>query len=250
MPRLPRLQLPEMPLHVVQRGNDHQPCFLDDLDRVRFLDDLRVLSRDAGCAVHAYVLMTNHVHVLLTPTPTGRVDRLMQSLGRRYVRYFNDRHARSGTLWQGRYKAGLVDADDFLLRCYRYIELNPVRAALVRTAADYRWSSYGANALGIDDPVVSPHPLYLALGREDAPRRKNYQAMVAEAIPVEETDLIRQRLRHQQPLGAEGFRELVERRFGRVTGPRRRGRPAKREGTAPFDAAPSGLLSLPEIPER
>lgn len=128
MPRQPRLDLAGVPQHIVQRGNDRQPCFFQDIDRVRYLDELRGICMRESCAVHAYVLMTNHVHLLITPSAQGQVTRVMQSLGRRYVRYVNDRYRRTGTLWEGRYKACLVDSESYLLRCYRYIELNPLRA--------------------------------------------------------------------------------------------------------------------------
>lgn len=209
MPRQPRLDVPGIPLHLVHRGNDRQPCFLDDHDRVRYLDDLRVISRERDCAIHAYVLMTNHVHLLLTPAESGRVPRLMQSLGRRYVRYFNDRHGRTGTLWEGRYRAGPVEIETYLLRCYRYIELNPVRAAMASSADGHRWSSYAANALGVDDSLVTPHAAYLALGSDAAERQRTYRAVVAEAIPEAETDLIRRELRQQRVLGSDRFKESL-----------------------------------------
>ena len=239
MPRRPRLHLPDLPLHLVQRGNDRQPCFLDDRDRRRYLDDLRVLARENDCAVHAYVLMTNHVHLLLTPGAIGRVDRMMQALGRRYVRWFNDTHARSGTLWEGRYRSGPVHAEDYLLRCHRYIELNPVRAGLASTAADFRWSSYGANALGRADALVSPHPVLVGLGRDAAERQQAYREFVAGSIASGETEMIRRQLHRQRPLGSEAFARTIQDRIGFRTGPGRSGRPANKEGAAPCDAAPS-----------
>ncbi|WP_372016631.1 transposase [Pseudoxanthomonas sp. 10H] len=136
MPRPPRLDPPGIARHVVQRGNDRQPCFFADIDRQRYLQDLRKLALAHACQVHAYVLMTNHVHLLVTPAHAGALAVLMQALGRRYVRYVNDHYRRTGTLWEGRYKACLVDGDDHLLRCYRYIELNPVRAGMVADPVD------------------------------------------------------------------------------------------------------------------
>jgi putative transposase len=137
MPRQPRLDLANIPQHVVQRGNDRQPCFFTDVDRVRYLQDLREIAIREGCNVHAYVLMTNHVHLLMTPAASGQVARVMQSLGRRYVRYINDRYRRTGTLWEGRYKSSLVDRETYLLHCYRYIELNPIRAHMTADPLDY-----------------------------------------------------------------------------------------------------------------
>ena len=238
MPRRPRLHLPNLPLHLVQRGNDRQPCFLDDRDRRRYLDDLRVLARENACAIHAYVLMTNHVHLLLTPGPTGRVDRMMQALGRRYVRWFNDTHCRSGTLWEGRYRSGPVHAEDYLLRCHRYIELNPVRAGLASAASEFPWSSYGVNALGLADALVSPHDFYLALGRDAMERQRAYREFVAEKVPREESELIRRQLRCQQPLGPDAFMRLIQQGSGHVVAPRKRGRPSHEKGAAPSDAAP------------
>jgi putative transposase len=136
MPRRPRLDLPGIPQHVVQRGNDRQPCFFADVDRQRYLQDLKEIALREGCAVHAYVLMTNHVHLLMTPTGCGQVALIMQALGRRNVRYINDRYHRTGTLWEGRYKSSPVDRDTYLLHCYRYIELNPVRAHMCSDPAD------------------------------------------------------------------------------------------------------------------
>jgi putative transposase len=165
MPRRPRIDLPHITQHVVQRGNDRQPCFFTSGDYERYRSDLREITLHEGCEIHAYVLMTNHVHLLMTPNGVGQVARIMQSLGRRYVRYVNDRHHRTGTLWEGRYKACLVGTARYLLRCYRYIELNPVRAAMVEQPGDYRWSSYGSNASGVFDPLVRSHSAYVALGQ-------------------------------------------------------------------------------------
>lgn len=148
MPRLPRIDLPGIPRHVIQRGNDRQPCFFQEVDYVRYLGDLKELSIRSGCVIHAYVLMTNHVHLLLTPSQVGQVSTLMQALVRRYVRYVNDRYGRTGTLWERRYKSCLVDSETYLLSCYRHIELNPVRAAMVTAPGDYRWSSFRSNAEG------------------------------------------------------------------------------------------------------
>ncbi|MGO1068695.1 transposase [Lysobacter sp. CA199] len=168
MPRSPRFDLPSVPQHVVQRGHDRLPCFVEEDDYVRYLQELDEASRKYGCQVHAYVLMTNHVHLLMTPAEAGAISRMMQVLGRRYVRGFNERYRRRGTLWEGRYKSCLVDSDDYLLRCYRYIELNSVRARMVATPEQYRWSSYRSNALGSPDALVKQHDVYRALGCDDA----------------------------------------------------------------------------------
>jgi putative transposase len=164
MARQPRLDLPGIAQHVVQRGNDRHVCFAADTDYLRYLQELREASSKHDCAIHAYVLMTNHVHLLATPAATGGISRMMQAVGRRYVGSFNARDHRTGTLWEGRFKAALVDTDRYLLTCYRYIELNPVRAHMTDNPADYPWSSYHHNALGQFSPLITPHAQYTILG--------------------------------------------------------------------------------------
>ena len=146
MPRKSRMYLPTIPCHVVSRGNNRDACFYADEDYLFYLECLGDACDKYAVALHAYVLMTNHVHLLLTPRDELGISRVMQSVGRRYVQYINYTYRRSGTLWEGRHKASLIDADRYLLACYRYIELNPVRANMVVDPADYRWSSYRVNA--------------------------------------------------------------------------------------------------------
>ena len=201
MHRLPRLELAGVPQHVVQRGNDRRPCFFCAADYERYRNELREIAMREDCAVHAYVLMTNHVHLLMTPAQTGSVARVMQALGRRYVRYINDRYHRTGTLWEGRYKACLIDSAAYLLHCYHYIELNPVRAAMVANPADYAWSSFHANALGKDDPLVRTHASYRALGSTDNERAVAYRALVMESVADEEIEAIRVHLQRQHAFG-------------------------------------------------
>ena len=229
MPRKPRLDLAEVPQHIIQRGNDRQPCFFTDADYLRYLAELREISLHEGCRVHAYVLMTNHVHLLATPTTTGQIARMMQALGRRYVRYINDRHHRTGTLWEGRYKACLVDSNSYLLQCYRYIELNPLRARIVATPGDYAWSSFACNALGKDDPLVRPHASYLCLDPGSAKRQALYRDMVMQAVDTEETDAIRLHLQRQHAYGSNRFRAAIEAQLGRRAGPAKIGRPRKQK---------------------
>jgi len=225
MPRQPRLDLPDIAHHIVQRGNDRQPCFFSDSDRLRYLTDLRELALVHDCRVHAYVLMTNHVHLLMTPAAAGRVSALMQALGRRYVRQVNDRYGRTGTLWEGRFKSCLVGSNAHVLRCYRYIELNPLRAAMVADPADWIWSSFAANATGRDDPLVCPHPAYLTLGNDALGRTHAYRTLVAEAINPSELDEIRAYLQRQQALGSPRFQAEIEARLARRVTPGRPGRP-------------------------
>ena len=227
MPRQPRLDLPGIPQHVIQRGNDRQPCFFTEADYLRYLQELRELALKNHCLVHAYVLMTNHVHLLVTPSASGQIGHLMQALGRRYVRYINDRYRRTGTLWEGRYKACLVDRDTYLLHCYRYIELNPVRARMVTAPEDYRWSSHAANASGIPDPLVHPHPNYIALGATDTARQENYRALVRQVLSDDDLQAIRLHLQRQHALGSNRFRVAIEAQLGRRAGPGVIGRPRK-----------------------
>lgn len=181
MPRHSRIVLPGCPMHVIHRGNNRVPLFLEHEDRTRFVRMLREASARALCAIHAYVLMTNHVHLVVTPaTETGPAV-LMQTLGRRYVRWFNDRHDRTGTLWEGRYRSSPIATDAYLFACCRYVELNPVRAGLVARPEEYRWSSYRRNAHGGRDSLVTPHDRYEALGSCATEREASYRAMFTHA---------------------------------------------------------------------
>lgn len=229
MPRTARLDLPDVPQHVVQRGNDRKPCFFRRSDRDRYLHYLGDAAATHGCRIHAYVLMTNHVHLLASPTERGAMGRMMQALGTRYVRIVNDATGRSGTLWEGRYKSCLVDCDAYLLACYRYIELNPVRAGLARDPADYPWSSYHANALGRRDELLTPHDTFLGLSREESTRRDLYRRMVAEGLPMSQLQEIRRVTQRQRAWGCREFREEVEQRTGMRADIGMPGRPRKRK---------------------
>ena len=165
MARLPPITVPGQALRIIQRGNNRQRVFFDPQDYQRYLDDVEAASRRYGCAIHAYVLMTNHVHLLVTPSNTEGPSRMMQAVGRRYVRYLNATYQRTGTLWEGRFKSGLIDSERYLLSCSHYIELNPVCAGMVTSPGDYPWSSYAHNALRRQDSRPTPHPLYGALGQ-------------------------------------------------------------------------------------
>jgi putative transposase len=227
MPRRPRLDLPGIPQHVIQRGNDRQPCFFVVDDYTRYYDAMREIAVQERCAIHAYVLMSNHVHLLITPAVAGSVSRFMQALGGRYVRYVNLRHDRTGTLWEGRFKSCLVGDERYLLQCYRYIELNPVRAGMVADPADYRWSSHRCNALGKRDVLVTPHPTYMALGSDARRRERAFRALVMEAVDADETEAIRRHVQRQHAYGSDSFRRAVETQIGRSIGPRKIGRPRR-----------------------
>ena len=225
MPRRPRIHLDGVPLHIVQRGHNRAPCFFGREDYDSYLHWLRQALAEAECALHAYALMTNHVHLLLTPTKADKVPKLIISLGRRYVQYVNRTYRRTGTLWDSRYKSSLVQEDTYLLACQRYIELNPVRAAMVGDPAYYRWSSYRANGLGQVNKLLSPHLLYLALGETAAQRQTAYRALFRAEIDRAAVDDIRLALRHSQPLGNDRFRTEIEMLTGIPCEARPRGRP-------------------------
>jgi putative transposase len=181
MPRQPRFVVPEIALHVRQRGNNRQDCFHTDGDRLVYLANLRELCAKTRCALHAYCLMTNHVHLLLTPPDAASCAALMRDLGQRYVQYFNRRHGRSGTLWEGRYRSCLVDSAHYVLGCYRYIEMNPVRANMVATPCEYRWSSFHANSGRLRSTLLAPHVEYAALALNDEARYDAYRGLFASA---------------------------------------------------------------------
>jgi len=203
MPRPLRFILPGHTLHVIQRGNNRTPCFADDEDRERYLASLRHASDRARCAIHAYVLMPNHSHLLVTAADAFAPARMMQTLGRKYVRYFNERHGRTGTLWEGRYRCGLIDSERYFLRCSRYIEMNPVRAGIVKEPGAYRWSSFRSNAQGEFDALVCPHPVYLALARGSSARRDAYRALFDTPLDWTVIDAIRRATKRGVVLGVD-----------------------------------------------
>jgi len=227
MARHPRHDIAGIPQHVVQRGNNRLPCFLDDEDRQRYLQCLSHALLRFGCRLHAYVLMSNHVHLLRTPEEAGAVSRLMHTFARNYVGLFNGRHGRTGTLWEGRYKACLVDSDRYFLACSRYIELNPVRAWMVARPGEYPWSSYGTNATVRVDPLLTPHPEYLALGGDPTARASAYRTLFDDALPNDLVEEIRSYLQQQKVLGTDRFRSWVEARTGRFAAVRPVGRPPR-----------------------
>jgi putative transposase len=225
MPRRPRLHLDAVPLHIVQRGHNRQPCFFAEEDYHAYLHWLGEALKREGALLHAYALMTNHAHLLVTPEHGKSVPRIMIALGRRYVQYINISYRRTGTLWDSRYKSSLIQAEDYLLLCQRYIELNPVRAALVDDPAHYRWTSYRRNALGQANPLLTPHDLYLRLGRSAAKRQDSYRALFRTALDRAAIEDIRLALNQNQPLGNGRFLDEIERMTGQRREARPRGRP-------------------------
>ena len=227
MARLPRLTAPGLPHHLIQRGNNRQAIFVDEVDCARYLDDLGELAAAHGLAVHAYVLMPNHVHLLATPADRDTLSRVMQALGRRYVRQFNDRHRRTGTLWEGRYRSTVVKTDRYLLACMRYIELNPVRAGLVDEPGDYRWSSH-PHQLGLRmDPLITEHAVYWALGNTPFERQLAYRRLFEQNLQADDIEAIRSATHRGWVLGGRGFADEIAGQTGRRTRPVRRGRPRK-----------------------
>ena len=177
MPRRSRIIVPDIPLHIIQRGNNHQSCFFSEEDYLFYLDWLREYAQSTGCSIHAYVLMTNHVHILLTPSKSDSAGNLMKRLGQRYVQYINRTYKRSGTLWEGRFRSSIIQQQEYLFSCQRYIEMNPVRAGMVEHPGEYRWSSYQANGQGRSSDLISHHSLYRSLGRTDADRLMAYREL-------------------------------------------------------------------------
>jgi len=227
MARQTRLDLPGIPQHIVQRGNNRLPCFLDDADRHRYLHLLGEALLDARCALHAYVLMDNHVHLLVTPGEAGAISKLMQKLGRSYVGQFNARHRRTGTLWEGRYKACLVDTGSYVLCCYRYIDLNPVRARMTDDAASFPWSSAPDHCGTRQSAWLTPHPAYIALATTPVARAEAYRQLLREALSDDDLAAIRTYLQQQRALGRDDFRAMVEAKTQRFAGVRPAHRPPR-----------------------
>jgi putative transposase len=228
MPRKPRFNLPGIPQHVIQRGNNREPCFFSDADYRRYLDDLAAAAVKYQCQIHAYVLMTNHVHLLVTPLMEYGISQLMQALGRRYVRYVNERYERSGTLWEGRFKSSLIDSDQYLLICMRYIELNPVRARIVEHPGDYPWSSYRANATEQSDELIDEHPVFSALAVRPSLRKHAYRELFRHYLDGETIHQIRENLNRELVLGRAEFKDKIERITHRQTRLGKPGRPSIR----------------------
>ena len=230
MPRKPRLYLPGIPAHVVQRGNNRDACFFADDDYQYYLEVLGQGCRRYYVELHAYCLMTNHVHLLLTQQHADRgISQVLQHVGRLYVAYINKTYRRSGTLWEGRHKASLVDADTYLLTCYRYIELNPVTANMVTTPEQYPWSSYRYHAWGQPNPLITDHFLYRSLDANPQVRQHTYRELFKYQIPETDIHEIRKSIDYNFPLGNDRFREQIENALGKTVGQSKRGRPRKKK---------------------
>lgn len=231
MARLPRYFVRGQPQHIIQRGNNREPVFAAGADYQFYLACLHDAATRHELSIHAYVLMTNHVHLLASPKTKESIPKTLQSVGRRYVQYFNYTYDRTGTLWEGRYKATVIDSEQYLLTCMRYIELNPVRAGMVRHPRDYLWSSYAANACGKADKLLTPHKLYRQLDREAEARQLAYRQLFRAAVGRADLAAIRTSTNKGWVLGNERFREKIERLTGRRTTPKPRGRPKKEKAS-------------------
>jgi putative transposase len=223
MPRKPRIVVAGQPHHIVIRGINREPIFYHEYDYQYYLQALLQASKENGCSVHAYVLMTNHVHMLVTPMDAVSMGKTVQSVGCRYVQYFNSRYQRTGTLWEGRYRSLLVDSETYLFRCYRYVELNPVRAGMVDHPGGYPWSSYGHNAYGDFNPLISSHPRLHSLGKTSEVRQEAYKSLFDTPVTGEELEQIRELTNREWVLGSEHFKSLIECKLNRRVEPLPRG---------------------------
>ena len=228
MARLPRYFATGIPLHIIQRANNRDRVFGSEPDYLFFLDCLERASAEHGLAIHAYVLMPSHVHLLATPAHEASAPKTMQSVGRRYAQYFKNNYAREGTLWEGRYRSTVLDAKAYLLTCMRFIELNPVRARkMIDRPADYPWSSYGGNAQHGRDTLLTPHRVYRRLGESEVERRAAYRRLFRTKLPETDIEAIRESTNKGWALGDHRFGEKVEALGGRRAAPLPRGRPPK-----------------------
>ncbi len=231
MARLPRYVIPGQPQHIIQRGNNRQPIFAADGDYQFFRDCLVEAAGRFGLAIHAYVWMTNHIHLLATPTYKDSISKTFQSAGRKYVQYFNFTYRRSGTLWEGRYRATVVDTELYLLKLMRYIELNPVRAGMVVHPRDYLWSShrrYAYGEEGLNQNWLIPHDEYQRLDRQEVARREAYRALFRTELDPADLTAIRESAHKGWALGNERFRKMIEDLGSRRAAPAAKGRPRTR----------------------
>ena len=225
MPRRARLAVAGIPWHIIQRGNNRGACFFHEEDYRFYLEQLGTQARKFGCLVHAYCLMTNHVHLLVTPREKDSASLLMKDLGQRYVQFINRMYQRTGTLWDGRFKSCLTQEEQSVLACYRYIELNPVRAGMVPHPRDYPWSSYGCNGAGDPNMLITPHLQYLGLSSNSEERLNNYRGLIEEKFDEQELSDIRGATNGNYVLGNTRFQKEIEIALGRRTRPGRPGRP-------------------------
>lgn len=232
MARLPRLVLAGHAHHIIQRGNNRQVIVQSDADRQHFIDLLHDAAATHKVSLHAYVLMDNHLHLLVTPTDEQGLSRMMQALGRRYVGWFNHKYERSGTLWEGRFRAALIESEHYFMACLRYIELNPVRAGMVLAGADYRWSSCAHHLGRRHDPLVSDHALFWALGNTPFERERAYLDLLNQGVTEDERVELTVAVLKGRPLGSVKFLKRLADQSHRSVVERGRGRPRKVSGGA------------------
>jgi putative transposase len=231
MARLPRLTLAGYPHHIILRGNNRQAIFMDSADFQRMLALLQAHAQDQQVQIHAYVLMSNHLHLLLTPLQNDSLPKMMQAVGRSYVLYFNKRHGRSGTLWEGRYRSTLIQTERYLLACMAYIDLNPVRASMVVQAADYLWSSHGHYIGRQNEAWLSPHPLYWEMGNTPFAREAAYAAMVQSGIGQKQQQALTSSALSGWALGEDAFVEGLQKQTPRRVNAAKAGRPFRKKST-------------------
>ncbi|KAF1004599.1 MAG: transposase [Burkholderia sp.] len=227
MARLARLYVPEQPQHVILRGLDQQSSFVDDQDYELFIDCLKAAARDHQLAVHAYVLLPWQVQLLVTPSDEASLPKGMQAVGRRYVAHFNRRYSRRGALWEGRYRATVIEGERYFLLTSRVVELGPVRAQLVQATEAYRWSSYHHHIGLTVDSLITDHPLYWALGNTPSERQRAYKELCEQPLDERQTEQLQQATLKGWVLGGETYREWAARTANRRVSPLPRGRPRK-----------------------
>jgi len=227
MARLPRLVVPHQPHHVIQRGNDRRVIFSDVEDYTLFLEYLRDAAKTFNVAIHAYVLMPNHFHLLATPTDAKGLGKMVQWVGRYYVPYFNKKYQHVGSLWQGRYRATVIDSEQYFMTCSRYIESNPVRANIVVDPSDYPWSSYHHHIGVKADILITEHALYWALGNTPFEREASYKELVYQALTADAIAVLSSATTKGWALGSDKFKAVVEQQVKRRVSPNKKGRPVK-----------------------
>ncbi len=217
MARLPRIVIPNQPLHIMHRGNNRQDIFKTKEDMHRIKADIKESLLKSKCKLHAYVIMSNHLHLLLTPNDKDQLAIFMQSMANRYVRYFNAKHKRTGTIWEGRYKSCLIDSSNYLFTLYKYIEMNPVKASMVKNSKDYEWSSYRHNAFGKIDPLLTEHLQYKRLGKESHLRCKNYRTLFNELDTTKQDKQITEATQRGEVYGSTAFHTRITKLLDRPT---------------------------------
>lgn len=227
MPRRSRMYLPGFTYHIVQRGNNREACFFEEDNYCKYLDLMQEVLPRYSNHLHAYCLMTNHVHLLLSPSTEKSISDLLRVVCSRYAQYVNKRYSRTGTLWEGRHKASAIDTDGYLLKCYRYIELNPVAARMVDRPEEYAWSSYSANAWQARNLLLTPHACYFGLGTNNEQRCHNYRELFRDALSPQDIHAFRKATHYSMPVGSLTFMQQIERKMGRPVGYSCRGRPRK-----------------------